>query len=106
MLDEQRPIEDCIADIRKDVAMVLNGLQDAADKRRQEQSQPFHWLPSTIEMYRRLDEMASNPSKTPEEVDRFADEAVRFVQQRRLKGICVGLLARRLAQLVRRRDAA
>lgn len=104
--EQQRPLEDRITDIRKDASFMIGQLQGILDRFKDEQPRRLDWIPPTIEYYRRLDELASRSDATSEEVARFADEATTFVRKRRLKGICVGLLARRLAEIAHRRNAA
>lgn len=101
---ESRPIPDRIAAIRKDAAFMCEQLERALNRSADESPERFPWVRPTLEFYHRLEALAAAPRPCAEDADRLADEAERYIQANRLKGICVAMLARRLAELSRRLD--
>lgn len=58
---------------------------------------------TALEYYRRLQSFAAAPDASPDEVERFADEALRGMQRNRTANVNVPATARRLAMLLRQR---
>ncbi len=102
---EQRPLEDRIASIGASASFMAKELQRVLDRQAVPQPEAVDGIPPVIAYYRRLETLASNQEAPPEEIQQLADEAFKYVQERRLKGIFVAQEARQLADLVRRRNA-
>jgi hypothetical protein len=104
--EEQRPVAERIAAIRADCALMIRSLQEILDRHAADNPKATAWIPEVLDYYRRLETLAASPTPSPEEAAKLADEATRHVAEQRLKGVCVGMLASRLATLVNRRHAA
>jgi hypothetical protein len=104
--EERRPIAEQIAEIRAGASFMAQQLQTTLAQHAAERPKLVAWIPPVVDYYRRLETLASLPSPPLVEVHQLAEEAARHVRERRLKGICVGHEARRLAQLVERRGIA
>jgi hypothetical protein len=102
---EQRPLEDRIADIRADAAFMANQLEGVLDRRNVEAGDTVAWIAPVVVYYRRLEELAADSDASAEEIQRLADESAIHVRQQRLKGVFVAQQAELLAVLVRRRQA-
>jgi hypothetical protein len=103
---EQRPLEDRIADIRASAADMAHQLQGVLDRRGTQQPEAVDWISHVLAYYRRLETLAAAPEASAEEIQRLAEDASTYVRERRLKGIFIGQEAEQLAALVRRRNAA
>jgi hypothetical protein len=102
---EQRPLEDRIADIRASAAFMANQLQGTLDRRGIHSPNTVAWIAPVIAYYRRLEALAASPDASTDEIKHLADEAKQHVRQHRLKGVFVAQEAEKLAALVHRRGA-
>ena len=104
--EKQRPVAARIAAIREDAALVIRELQRVLERHSAKQPALTSWIPTVLDYYRRLESLTLSPSPSAEQCRELAQEASGFVREHRLKGICVGTLATRLADIVNSREAA
>jgi hypothetical protein len=104
--EEQRPIAERIAEIRKDAALMIQQLGPIFDRNVAAYPEAVAWIPQVLHYYRCLEGLASSPASSPEESRRLAEEAFRYIREHRIKGIFLAAEARKLAELLRRQDAA
>jgi hypothetical protein len=103
---EQKPLEERIAEIRESAAMMTHELQRVLDQGSAQQPTAIALIAPVLVYYRRLEALAAAPATTAEEIHQLAVEALQHMRQRRLKGFLVVQQAEQLADLVRRRNAA
>jgi hypothetical protein len=103
--ESRRPRAERLADIRKDAAFMVRSLQELLDRTYAiEHPESRAWMPAVIDLYRRLEALAASPSPSHDNCLKLAAEASSHVKQQRLKGVCVGILAHRLAAIVNESD--
>lgn len=104
--EEARPIADRIADIHNDAAFMVEQLQQVLQRHESERPEVVAWIPGALDLYRRLESLASSPSSSPVECMALSDDALRFVRERRIKGVSIAERAQDLAILLNKRNAA
>jgi len=104
--EESRPIAERVADIRNDATFMVEEFQRVLQRHKTERPQQVDWIPGALDLYRRLESLASSPNSSADECLALADEASKYVREKRLKGIIVSSQARRLAVLLSKENAA
>jgi hypothetical protein len=82
--EEQRPVNDRIASIREDAAMMIRELQRILERHSAEQPALLTWIPPVLDYYRRLESLTLSPSPSAEQCRELAQEASGFVREHRL----------------------
>lgn len=103
--EESRPIEERIADIHHDATFMMEQLQEALQRHGTERPREVAWIPEVMDLYRRLESLASTPNSSADECLVLAEEGSKYVQEMGIKGVFVSTQARRLAKLISKRNA-
>src|SRR5215475_10309935 len=80
LVQEARPLEDRIADIRKGAAFTALQLQGIVDRRAAEHTEAAEWISPVIAYSRRLETLAATPDVAAEEIERLAEEASGYLR--------------------------
>lgn len=102
--EESRPIEERIDAIHRYATFMMEQLQGVLQRHGTERAQEVAWIPEAMDLYRRLESLASKASSSADECLVLSEDASKFEQERRLKGLFVSTEARKLALLLSKKS--
>ena len=103
---DTRSLQERIGDVARNARSSVMVLQMTLDGDYGKDAAAADWLRPAIAYYQRLESLASSPSTSAKEASDFAEETLRFLREKRIKGISLADEAFELADLVRQRQEA